>query len=96
MCEWVVAADSDLEAHIIDNGFNLLYKIWRYHGEPDPVMDSVGHEQGDNTGNKMLNVLKDVIGPTHELPIEDEHAENFETEPLQREKYDELFAEMET
>ena len=44
----------------------------------------------------MLNVLKDVIEPTHELPTEDEHADNFETDPLQRKKYDELFAEMET
>ena len=44
----------------------------------------------------MLNVLEDVIGPTHELPVKDEHDDNFETEPLQREKYDDLFAEMET
>ena len=44
----------------------------------------------------MLNVLDDVIGPTHELPTEHENADNFETEPSQREKYDELFAEMET
>ena len=60
------------------------------------LMDSGVHEQGDNMGDEMLNVLEDVIGPTHELPIEDEHADNFETDPLQREKYDELFAEMET
>ena len=86
-----------VEAHIIDRGFSLLYKIWRYHGEPDTIMDPVGHEQGDSTGNEMLNVLEDVIEPTtHELPIEDEHADNFETEPLHREKYDDLFAEIET
>ena len=60
------------------------------------LMDLVVHEQGDNIGEKMLNVLEDVIEPTHELPIEDEHAENLETEPSQREKYDELFVEMET
>ena len=59
-------------------------------------MDLVGHEQGDNTGDEMLNVLEDVIGPTHKFHVEDEHADNFETEPLQREKYDDLFAEMET
>ena len=55
------------------------------------VMDPVVPKQGDNTGDEMLNVLEDVIGPIHKLPIEDEYANNFETEPLQREKYDELF-----
>ena len=55
------------------------------------LMDPVVHEQGDNIGDEMLNVLEDVIEPTHE----DENAENFETEPSQKEKYDELFAEME-
>ena len=59
-------------------------------------MDQIGYEQGDNTGDKLLNVLEDVIGPIYTLPIEDEHADNFETKPLQREKYDELFAKMET
>ena len=44
-----------VEAHIIDRGFNPLYKIWRYHGEPDLIMDPVGHEQRDNTSNEMLN-----------------------------------------
>ena len=59
-------------------------------------MELVVHEQGDNSGDEMLNVLEDVIGSTHELPIEDENPENFETEPPQREKYDDLFVEMET
>ena len=68
-----------VEAHIIDRGFNSLYKIWRYHGKPKMVMDPVVHEQGDNIGDEMLNVLEDVIGPTHELPTEDENPENFET-----------------
>ena len=58
-------------------------------------MDPVGHEQGDNTGDEMLNVLEDVIWPTHELLVKDEHADNFETKSLQREKYDDLFVEME-
>ena len=39
------------------------------------LMDPVVHEQGDNMDDKMLNVLEDVIGPTHELPIEDENPE---------------------
>ena len=47
-------------------------------------------------GDEMLNVLEDVIRPTRELPIEDEDIDNFETEPSQKEKYDDLFAEMET
>ena len=38
--------------------------------------------EGNNIGDGMLNVLEDVIGPTHELPTEDEHADNFETDPL--------------
>ena len=85
-----------IEAHIIDHGFNLLYKIWRYHGKLDPVMDPIGHKQGDNTSDEILNVLEDVIGPTHKLPVEDEHANNFKIEPLYREKYDDLFAKIET
>ena len=40
-----------VEPYIIDHAFNQLYKIWRYHGEPDMVMDLVVHEQGDNIGN---------------------------------------------
>ena len=59
------------------------------------VMDPVVHEHGDNIGDEMLNVSEDVIGPTHELPTEDEHVDNFDTDPLQREKYDEMFAKME-
>ena len=62
-----------IEAHIIDHKFNPLYKKWRYHGEPDILMDSVVHEQGDNMSDEMLNVLEDVIGPTHELPTKDEN-----------------------
>ena len=84
-----------IEAHIIDHGFNQLYNKWRYHEEPDIFLEPVVHEQRDNSGNEMLNVLEDVIGPTHELPTEDENPKNFETEPPQREKYDDLFAEME-
>ena len=61
-----------IEAHIIDHGFNPLYKKWRHHGEPDMLMDLVLHEQGDNMGDKMLNVLEDTIRPTHELPTKDE------------------------
>ena len=45
-------------------------------------------------GKKMLNVLKDVIRPTHEFPTEDENPNTFEAEPSQREKNDDLFAEM--
>ena len=71
-----------IEAHIIDHGFNPLYKIWRYHREPDPIMDPVGHQQGYNTTDEILNVLEDVIGPTHELLVEGEHADNFGTKPL--------------
>ena len=56
------------------------------------VMDLVVHEKCDNIGDEMLNVLEDVIGPTHKLPTKDENADNFETESSQREKYDELFA----
>ena len=33
-----------VEAHIIDHGFNPLYKKWRYHGEPDMLMDPVVHK----------------------------------------------------
>ena len=68
-----------VEAHIIDHGFHLLYKKWRHHREPDMLMELVVHEQSYNIGNEMLNVLKDVIRPTHELPTEDENLENFET-----------------
>ena len=60
------------------------------------VMDPIVHEQDDNIGDEMLNVLEDVIEPTHELPTEDEYVDNFETEPSQRKKYDELFVDMET
>ena len=60
------------------------------------LMEPVVHEQGDNIGDEMLNVLEDVIEPTHELPTEDENPENFETKPSQREKYDDLLAKMET
>ena len=45
--------------------------------------------------DEMLNVLEDVIGPTHELPTEDEHPDTFKVEPSQREIYDDLFVEME-
>ena len=45
------------------------------------LMDPVVHEQGDNISDEMLNVLEDVIRPTYEQPTEDEHADNFETEP---------------
>ena len=79
-----------IEAHIINHGLNPLYKKQRYHREPDIFLEPIVHEQGDNSGDEILNVLEDVIGPTHELPTEDE---NFETEPPQREN---LFAEMET
>ena len=44
----------------------------------------------------MLNVLEDPIRLTHEFPTEDENPENFETEPPQKEKYDDLFVEMKT
>ena len=84
-----------IEAHIIDHEFNLLYKILRYHGEPDIFLEPIVHEQSDNSGDEMLNVLEDGIRPTHELLTKDENPKNFETEPPQREKYDDLFAEME-
>ena len=66
-----------IEAHIIDHGFNLFYKKWRYHRETNLLMDPVVHEQGDNMGNEMLTVLKDVIRPTHELPTKDENPDTF-------------------
>ena len=47
-------------------------------------------------GDEMLNLLEDFIEPTHELPTEDKNLDNFETEPSHKEKYDDLFAEMET
>ena len=47
-------------------------------------VDPVFHEQGDNMGDEILNVLEDVIRPTHKLPIEDEDLDNFETEPSQK------------
>ena len=72
---------SVIEAHIIDHEFNLLYKKWRYHKEPDIFLEPIVHEKGDNSGDEMLKMLEDVIGPTHELPTEDENRKNFETEP---------------
>ena len=70
-----------VEAHIIDKGFNPLYKKWRYHGELDNFDDPVVPEQGDNNGDEMLNVLDDVIRPTYELPTKDGNSDNFEAEP---------------
>ena len=93
---WLWQQIGILEAHIIDNGFNLLYKKWRYHREPNMLMKAVVHEQVANTGDEMLNVLEDVIGLTHELPIKYEDFDNFEIEPSHREKYDDRFAEMES
>ena len=83
-----MAADLGIiEPHIIDHGFNSLYKKWRYHRKPDIFLEPVVHEQGKNVGNEILNVLEDVIGLNHEFPTEDENPENSETEPPQREKY---------
>ena len=67
-----------VKAHIIDKGFNPLYKKWRYHGQPDNFNDPVVPEQGDNNGDEMLNVLDNVIGPTCELPAKDGNSDNFE------------------
>ena len=48
------------------------------------LMDLVVHEQGDDIGDKMLNVLEDVIGPTYELPTEDENPNTFKANSSQR------------
>ena len=75
-----------VEAHIIDIGFNPIYKTWRYHGKPDDVvMMPFVNEQVVNSGDEILNMLEDVIGPTHELPTENDALENYEDNASQKE-----------
>ena len=59
-------------------------------------MESFLNEQVINSGDKMLNVLEDAIGPTHKLPTEDDDPNNYEVDSSQRKQYDNLFAKMES
>ena len=81
---------SVIEAHIIDIGFTPLYTNWFYHGEADLLMQRVVDVEDDCSGNEMADVLEDVVGRTE---VNDE--QNAGLDSSHREKYDDLFLEME-